>query len=193
MVHYRSGDENDLDIYGLDAQARRRLGVRKFVPPKKIITKKTKDDFLPAHAPVSWGVRESIDLLKEAKSFITIGRNSDEDSVGYVISKFYNSVPDFDNSVVSHQRVKNGHIIQGSWPSSGQQIFDWQLEAWGEGAGGVVVKFIMMSAKGRTDGHSFRTNRASVGRLIPKFIKRYYGVMKDEMKKEAGAKIGRLR
>jgi hypothetical protein len=136
----------------------------------------------------------ALNLLGEARRFITKGkeRRGQHDPVGYITTRFYNSVPDFDRSVVNIRKLANSFIIEGSWPSSGKQVFDWALETWGEQGGTVVVKLNMWSNTGRADGETFRTTVATVDKLIPKFIRKYYGPIKAAMKKEAGVKLGRL-
>ena len=132
------------------------------------------------------------ELLVETRRFITLGkgRRGQTDPVGYVMGRFYNSVPDFDRSVVNTEKKRNGWIVNGSWPSSGKQVFDWEFDVWGESGGSVVVKFGMWSARGTPGGQNYRTTVATVDKLIPKFLRKVYFPDKEAMKKEAGVRIG---
>lgn len=198
-------DMNDVDEFGMDAMTRRRLRVRdlfknsvnKLSTSKKKHSKNVLKKKIPKRFPTSLMFKESGIRFRgyayESKTFRSKGANpGEQDYVGYVITRFYNSVPDFDRSVVNVERRPKAFTITGSWPSSGKQVFDWELEAFGERGGSVVVKLNMWSNAGRQDGETFRTNIATVDKLIPKFVRKYYNPIKERMKKEAGVRLGRL-
>ena len=176
------GDENDLDQFGMDAMTRKRLKVKN----KMARVKRKPMRSLPTKLP-----RQLADI-EEGRWFSTLGAKGKgiNDPVGYVTSQFFNSTKELERSVVDIQKNRNGWIIQGSWPSSGPQVFDWELETWGERGGAVVVHFRMWSGKGTEGGQNYRTTVATVNKLVPKFLKKVFIPTKAEMKREVGAKIG---
>lgn len=187
-------DANDVDDFGMDQMTRKRLRVKEL---GRKLNGRAKKEKIPSRIPTYLNIKEGVlrrrRYLYELKRFRTKGiKPGEQDAVGYVMTKFYNSVPDFDRSVVEIDRRVNSFSARGSWPSSGRQVFDWDLEVWGERGGAVVVKLNMWSSAGRSDGETFRTTVATVDRLIPKFVSKYYGPIKDRMKKEAGVRIGRI-
>jgi hypothetical protein len=183
------GDDNDVDRFGMDANTRKRLGLKykaskgkKMKPRRPIQTKMPRD---------LADIDEAV--LSERVWFSTLGSKGKgtKDPVGYVTSQFFHSTPELEKSLVDVKQNRNGWIVQGSWPSSGPQVFDWELETWGERGGAVVVKFNMWSARGRMDGQNYRTTVATVDKLVPKFLKKVFYPTKAAMKREVGAKIGK--
>ncbi len=126
-----------------------------------------------------------VGFLGETREFLTPGKEGKGkyDYVGKVAKKFFLSSPELERSLVEKTRRKNGWTLRGSWPSSGRQVFDWEFEIWGERAGDVIVKFNIWSAKGTRDGISYRSNVATVDKLVPKFV-RWFQVRKSQFKKE---------
>jgi hypothetical protein len=127
-------------------------------------------------------------LLQEAKRlFITPGKDGrgKHDRVGIVLEKFFKSTPEFERSFVSKKKRPNGWTLRGSWPSSGRQVFDWEMEAWGESGGDVVVKTNMWSTKGGSEGTSYRVTLANVDKAVPRYLKKYFYPTKASMKRKA--------
>jgi len=114
--------------------------------------------------------------------FVTMGREKKYDPVGYVLNRFYKAIPEFDKSVVTKEPRNNGWTISGSWPTKGRQIFDWEIDTWGEREGDVVIKINLFSGKGDPLGISYRTTVATVDKLVPKFF-RWFQEQKAEIKK----------
>lgn len=190
---YQHEDENDVDEYGMDPITRRRLrvkmksmakGKKKPLPPQR-----TRMPYSLSHMKdvkhESVSLQSRIDFLSEAIGFITPGKRGywKHDPVGYVVKRFFKSTPELENSLVQKQARRNGWTLNGAWPSSGKHIFDWEIDAWGERGGMVVLKFSMWSAKGGIiDGLSFKTNVGMVDKLIPKFLRKYFYPMKAQAK-----------
>lgn len=196
LCEYSEPDANDVDSFGMDAMTRKRLKVKDKLekPGKKRIRRPMRSKLPLSLAKVESRLRRRLYSIGEARRFVTLGKGEkgQHDSVGYVMKRFYYSVPDFENSVVNIEKKAGGWIVNGSWPSSGKQVFDWEFDVWGERGGSVVVKLNMWSQSGRADGETFRTTVATVDKLIPKFVRKYYLPIKEVMKKEAGVKIGRF-
>jgi hypothetical protein len=116
--------------------------------------------------------------------FATMGREKSgkHDPVGYVLERFYKAIPDFDKSIVTKEPRLNGWTISGSWPVRGKQIFDWEIDTWGESGGDVIIKINLFSGKGQPLGIVYRTTVATVDKLVPKFF-RWFEEQKAEIKK----------
>jgi hypothetical protein len=127
----------------------------------------------------------AVSILREARTFVTLGKSGrgKHDYVGLVLERFFYSTPEFEKSLESQKARRNGWALRGAWPSSGKHIFDWEIEAWGERGGGVVVKVYMWDAKGGMKGISYRTTLATVDRLVPKFLRKFFYPVKSKMKK----------
>ena len=191
-VRWRYEDENDVDEYGMDPITRRRLRVKmKSAKAKKkpLPPQRTHMPYSLAHMTKDTGesvmLQDRVDFLSEVIGFITPGKKGfgKHDPVGYVVRRFFKSTPELESSLVQKQARKNGWTLNGSWPSSGKHIFDWEIDAWGERGGMVVLKFTMWSARGGIiDGLSFKTNIGTVDKLIPKFLRKYFYPMKAQAK-----------
>lgn len=128
----------------------------------------------------------SVLFLREARRFVTLGREDKHDPVGIVLEKFFLSTPDFGKSVVNKEKRKNGWTLTGSWPSSGKQIFDWEMEVWGERGGDVVVKMNMWSGDGKyNDGIVYRVTLGNVDKSLERWLRKFYYPAKSEMKARA--------
>lgn len=128
-----------------------------------------------------------IDLLNEYKTFVTPGKGTrgKVDRVGIVLEKFFYSVPDFERSLVSTKSRPGGWTLRGSWPSSGKQIYDWEIEVWGERSGDVVVKTNMWSTKGGELGQTYRVTLANVDKSMDHWRRKWFWPTKAEMKLRA--------
>jgi hypothetical protein len=137
---------------------------------------------------MSDSLARTLGYLQEVRGFLTPGKEGKGkyDYVGKVAERFFKSTPEFERSVVEKTSRKNGWTIRGSWPSSGRQVFDWEFEIWGERGGDVIVKFNIWSAKGTNDGISYRSNVATVDKLVPKFV-RWFQARKGQFKKEVSS------
>lgn len=187
-------DENDLDADGMDASTRRRLKVGKTIPkgrkrPRSPLRNRAPYSLMniqhdKGHAESLSGV---VDWLAEAVRFATPGKEKrgKHDPVAYVLRTFFHSTPEFEASMEEKVARRNGWTVRGAWPTTGKHIFDWEFEVWGERNGGVVVKFTMWGQKGMIDGHTFTTTVATVGKLAPKFVRKYFLPMKAEAKEQA--------
>jgi len=131
----------------------------------------------------------AVDLLRERRAFITPGSQGRGklDRVGIVLQKFFGSTPEFERSLVSKKKRVNGWTLRGSWPSSGRQVFDWEMEAWGESGGDVIVKTSMWSGKGGMEGTSYRVTLANVDKAVPRWLRKYFYPTKAAMKERAAA------
>jgi hypothetical protein len=123
--------------------------------------------------------------LIEVERFVSAGKKGRYDPLGIVLTAFYKAIPEFERSRAgSPVKRKNGFTVQGSWPSSGRQVFDWEMEAWGERGGEVIVKINLWSAKGRNEGITYRTVVPRANAVAKKFRK-WFLMHKETMKKEA--------
>ena len=130
----------------------------------------------------------AVETLREAKRlFITPGKSGrgKHDRVGIVLEKFFRSTPEFERSFVSKKSRPNGWTLKGSWPSSGKQIFDWEMEAWGESGGDVIVKTNLWSTKGGSQGTSYRVTLANVDKTIGRWLRKFFYPTKAIMKEKA--------
>ena len=195
-------DSNDLDSSGMDAATRKRLGVdtvrtprKKSKKPQKAIRNKLPRSLskFPKHKHMHEGylLSDIVDMLSEARKrwFSTPGKRGKFDPVGIILGRFFNYVPELEKSIVETDKRPNGWTLRGSWPSSGKWVFDWEMEAWKERDGGVVVKTIMFGKSGPPWGEVYRTTVATVDRAVPKWARKYFYPAKAEMKRRAGFKV----
>lgn len=131
----------------------------------------------------------SVELLREARTFITPGKSGrgKYDRVGLVLEKFFHSTPEFERSLVNKKKRPNGWTLKGSWPSSGRQVFDWEMEVWGESGGDVIVKTNLWGAKGGQDGISYRVTLATVDKDVQRWLRKFFYPAKAMMKRKAAA------
>lgn len=137
---------------------------------------------------MTFSLTSSICVLREARrSFITPGKDGrgKHDRVGLVLEKFFHSTPEFERSLVSQDKRPNGWTLTGSWPSSGRQMFDWEMEVWGQGGGEVVVKTNLWSRDGYTDGQSWKVTLANVDKTVLKWLRKFFYPLKAEMKRRS--------
>lgn len=172
----RLRDRNDVDQYGMDADTRKRLNIKRNLDVRKKNTSLRQRRY-----------KRKSDALEERVVFQTLGArgNGSADHVGYVTSVFFHSTPEFERSLVDIQRKRNGWVLQGAWPSSGKAQFDWEFDIFGEGRGSVVVRFNMWDSKGRNEWQAYRATVATAKKMAQKFLKKTFFPMKQRMVKKA--------
>ena len=126
-----------------------------------------------------------INHLIEVREFVTPGKSGKGkyDFVGIVLEKYFNAIPEFRKSEVEREPRKNGWTISGSWPTSGRHVFDWQLEAWGEPSGDVIVRTIFWDVNGRQYGDSYRSTVASSDKAVSHWMRKFAGPTVMKLKK----------
>lgn len=136
------------------------------------------------------GLTSSVAVLREAtRTFVTPGKSGrgKHDRVGLVLEKFFKAAPELEKSLVEKQSRPNGWTLKGSWPSSGRQVFDWEMEVWGDRGGDVIVKTNLWSTKGGSLGETYRVTLANVDKAIPRWLRKFFYPAKAEMKRKAAA------
>ena len=135
-------------------------------------------------------LKSAVLFLREARTFVTPGKRGKGkyDYVGIVLERFFYSTPEFERSLVSKVKRPNGWTLQGSWPSAGRQLFDWEMEVWGERGGQVVVKTNMWSRDGFNDGQSWKVTLANVDSTVPKWLRKFFYPTKALMKVRSAKK-----
>ena len=126
-------------------------------------------------------------LIESARRFTAVGRRGKHDPLGIIFTEFYRVNPELEKSLVGRiKRQPNRFTATGSWPSSGRQVFDWELVAWGERGGDVIIKLNLWSAKGVNDGITYRTSLPVYKKVAQKF-RIWFQTRKMEMKNEVAA------
>lgn len=125
----------------------------------------------------------AVEILSEASRLLSARSKKKQSDLEYIADKFFKSVPDFEDSLAEKQDRSNGITMSGAWPVTGKHVYDWEIDVMGQRGGDFVVKFSMWGADGKYfDGHSFNTNIATVDRLVPKFVTKYFLPMKNRAK-----------
>ena len=127
------------------------------------------------------------EAARSARAFVTPGKEGrgKHDKVGIVLEKFFRSTPEFERSLVTKEKRRNGWTLTGSWPSSGRQVFDWEMEVWGESGGDVIVKTNIWGTKGDREGTSYRVTVANVDKAIERWLRKFFYPVKATMKRAA--------
>ena len=167
-------DENDVDEYGMDIRARKRMGLTKRGKALKKNVKAMNRNVMP----MSLRFHEDSSLRK--RSYLL-----SKDPIKSLFMAFMRLIPEFQKSRVGNVQASGskGYLAQGSWPTSGRQIFDWELELW-QDKKDFILKYNLWSAKGKNAGDSYRLSPSRMQRFMPKFI----GFVNDsisEMKRDA--------
>lgn len=156
-------DMNDVDEYGLDAHARKRLGlkgkfkaIRRTAKPKGSL-QTTMPSFLRMEGLRSRSYEIRQDVAKR------------------IHSMFYRAIPEFTRSIVGKIRKSgtDGYVASGSWPMSGKQVFDWEIEVYRDGRD-YIVKYNLWSAKGKNIGETYRLSQSRAMKVVPKFAASVY-------------------
>ena len=174
-------DDNDVDIYGMDARTRKRLGVKK----QKKIRKKSKPK-RPLRMAMPAGLRFEAKSKLRKRTY----RARKLDPIKKFFLDYYRAVPEFPRSIAG--RIKKsgtiGYIAQGSWPSSGRQVFDWELEVWKDKRD-LIIKVNLWGRDGHNIGEAFRVTMGQ----HKKFLIKHYNLYIDEMIAEMKARNKRLK
>jgi len=158
-----SPDMNDVDEYGLDAHARKRLGLKNKFKANRKMGRPRKP--LQTTMPSSLRIESLRSRSYEVKP----------DTAKSIYMVLYKSIPEFAKSIVG--RIKesgpDGYVASGSWPSSGRQVFDWEFEVYKDGRD-YIAKYNLWSPAGKNIGETYRLSQNRAMRFAPKFASFVY-------------------
>jgi hypothetical protein len=126
--------------------------------------------------------RSAEEERREMLKFVTKGKEGKHDPVGVVLTDLFAAMPEFAGSIMDKDARRNGWTLRGVWPQRGKQLFQWEVEAWGERGGDVVFKVNLWADKGWHDGWNFRTGIPRSKKVAKKFRK-WFVARKAEIEK----------
>lgn len=90
------------------------------------------------------------------------------DPLDYVQRTIYKAFPQFKKTEVERDRRKSGITISGSWPLTGRQIYDWELEFEKQRNNDVITKINLWGRKGTNFGETYVVSIARAAKLASK-------------------------